>query len=129
MESGGATSDGGTAAPPIWVDGPDDVIRFANPAAVAGLGYERHDRDHQPLLPSCRSRTTRRRSSSAAVTIRARDAAASGPRLGVRNCGRHELGELSHARLRAGRQRLGLPRPDDQRAKWSSSHLDRAADR
>jgi PAS domain S-box-containing protein len=29
-----------TAAQPIWVVDPDDVIRFANPAAVAALGYD-----------------------------------------------------------------------------------------
>jgi PAS domain S-box-containing protein len=29
-----------TAAQPIWVVDPDDVIRFANPAAVATLGYD-----------------------------------------------------------------------------------------
>jgi PAS domain S-box-containing protein len=29
-----------TAAQPIWVVGPDDVIRFANPAAVGALGYD-----------------------------------------------------------------------------------------
>jgi PAS domain S-box-containing protein len=29
-----------TAAQPIWVAGPDDVIRFANPAAIAALGYD-----------------------------------------------------------------------------------------
>jgi PAS domain S-box-containing protein len=28
-----------TAAQPIWVVDPDDVIRFANPAAIAALGY------------------------------------------------------------------------------------------
>jgi PAS domain S-box-containing protein len=31
---------GETAAPPTWVVDPDDVIRFASPAAVAALGYE-----------------------------------------------------------------------------------------
>ncbi len=30
-----------TTAQPIWVADPDDVIRLANPAAVAALGYER----------------------------------------------------------------------------------------
>jgi PAS domain S-box-containing protein len=30
-----------TAAQPIWVVGPDDRIRFANPAAIAALGYDR----------------------------------------------------------------------------------------
>jgi PAS domain S-box-containing protein len=29
-----------TAAQPLWVVDPDDVIRFANPAAVATLGYD-----------------------------------------------------------------------------------------
>jgi PAS domain S-box-containing protein len=29
-----------TAAQPIWVVDPDDVIRFANPAAIAALGYD-----------------------------------------------------------------------------------------
>ena len=28
-----------TAAQPIWVVDPDGVIRFANPAAIAALGY------------------------------------------------------------------------------------------
>lgn len=28
-----------TAAQPVWVVDPDDVIRFANPAAVAALRY------------------------------------------------------------------------------------------
>ena len=32
-----------TAAQPIWVVDPDDVIRFANPAAIAALGYDRPD--------------------------------------------------------------------------------------
>jgi PAS domain S-box-containing protein len=32
-----------TAAQPIWVVDPDDVIRFANPAAIAALGYETAD--------------------------------------------------------------------------------------
>ncbi len=30
-----------TAGQPIWVVDPDDVIRFANPAAITALGYER----------------------------------------------------------------------------------------
>jgi PAS domain S-box-containing protein len=30
-----------TAAQPIWVVDPDDVIRFANPAAIVALGYDR----------------------------------------------------------------------------------------
>ena len=29
-----------TAAQPIWVVDPDDLIRFANPAAIAALGYD-----------------------------------------------------------------------------------------
>jgi PAS domain S-box-containing protein len=29
-----------TAAQPIWVVDPDDVIRFANPAVIAALGYD-----------------------------------------------------------------------------------------
>jgi PAS domain S-box-containing protein len=33
----------GTAAPPLWVVDPDDVIRFANPAAVTALGYDSAD--------------------------------------------------------------------------------------
>jgi len=32
-----------TAAQPIWVVDPDDVIRFANPAAIAALGYASAD--------------------------------------------------------------------------------------
>jgi PAS domain S-box-containing protein len=32
-----------TAALPIWVVDPDGVIRFANPAASAALGYDRPD--------------------------------------------------------------------------------------
>jgi PAS domain S-box-containing protein len=32
-----------TAAQPIWVVGPDDVIRFANPAAITALGYDSAD--------------------------------------------------------------------------------------
>ena len=32
-----------TAAQPIWVVDPDGLIRFANPAAVAALGYDRAD--------------------------------------------------------------------------------------
>ena len=32
-----------TAAQPIWVVDPDDVIRFANPAAIAELGYDSAD--------------------------------------------------------------------------------------
>jgi PAS domain S-box-containing protein len=32
-----------TAAQPIWVVDPDGVIRFANPAAIATLGYEEAD--------------------------------------------------------------------------------------
>jgi PAS domain S-box-containing protein len=32
-----------TAAQPIWVVDPDDVIRFANPAAIAALGYDGAD--------------------------------------------------------------------------------------
>jgi PAS domain S-box-containing protein len=32
-----------TAAQPIWVVDPDDVIRFANPAALATLGYDSAD--------------------------------------------------------------------------------------
>ena len=32
-----------TAAQPIWVVDPDDVIRFANPAAIAALGYDSAD--------------------------------------------------------------------------------------
>jgi PAS domain S-box-containing protein len=31
------------AAQPICVVGPDDLIRFANPAALAALGYDRAD--------------------------------------------------------------------------------------
>ena len=30
-----------TAAQPIWVVDPDGLIRFANPAAIAALGYQR----------------------------------------------------------------------------------------
>ncbi len=32
-----------TAAEPIWVVDPDDVIRFANPAAITALGYDSAD--------------------------------------------------------------------------------------
>ena len=32
-----------TAAQPIWVVDPDDLIRFANPAALAALGYDNAD--------------------------------------------------------------------------------------
>ena len=32
-----------TAALPIWVVDPDDLIRFANPAALAALGYDNAD--------------------------------------------------------------------------------------
>jgi PAS domain S-box-containing protein len=32
-----------TAAQPIWVVDPDDMIRFANPAAIAALGYDGAD--------------------------------------------------------------------------------------
>jgi PAS domain-containing protein len=32
-----------TAAQPIWVVDPDDLIRFANPAAIATLGYDSAD--------------------------------------------------------------------------------------
>ena len=32
-----------TAAQPAWVVDPDDVIRFANPAAITALGYDRAD--------------------------------------------------------------------------------------
>jgi PAS domain S-box-containing protein len=32
-----------TAAQPIWVVNPDDVIRFANPAAIVALGYDSAD--------------------------------------------------------------------------------------
>jgi PAS domain S-box-containing protein len=32
-----------TAAQPIWVVDPEDVIRFANPPAIAALGYDRAD--------------------------------------------------------------------------------------
>ena len=32
-----------TAAQPIWVVDPDGVIRFANPAAIAALGYDSAD--------------------------------------------------------------------------------------
>ncbi len=32
-----------TAAPPVWVVGPDDVIRFVNPAAITVLGYDSAD--------------------------------------------------------------------------------------
>jgi PAS domain S-box-containing protein len=32
-----------TAAQPIWVVDPDDVIRFANPAAITALGYDSAD--------------------------------------------------------------------------------------
>ena len=32
-----------TAGQPIWVVDPDGVIRFANPAAIAALGYDRAD--------------------------------------------------------------------------------------
>ena len=32
-----------TAAQPIWVVDPDDVIRFANRAAIAALGYDGAD--------------------------------------------------------------------------------------
>jgi PAS domain-containing protein len=32
-----------TAAQPIWVVDPDGVIRFANPAAIAALGYDDAD--------------------------------------------------------------------------------------
>jgi PAS domain S-box-containing protein len=32
-----------TAAQPIWVVDPDDVIRFANPAAITALGYDNAD--------------------------------------------------------------------------------------
>ena len=49
--------------------------------------------------PSCRSRTTRRRSSSVAATIRARDAARSVARLDVRDRRGDQLGELGQARL------------------------------
>ena len=55
--------------------------------------------------PSCRSRTTRRRSSSVAATIRARDAASVRPRLDVRDRRRDQLGELLDPRLRVRRQR------------------------
>ncbi|MCW2984402.1 MAG: histidine kinase [Conexibacter sp.] len=33
----------GTAAQPVWVVDPHDVIRFANPAALTALGYDRAD--------------------------------------------------------------------------------------
>ena len=42
-----------TAARPIWVVDPDDVIRFANPAAIAALGYDRAED-----LFGCRSHET-----------------------------------------------------------------------
>src|SRR3954469_6038318 len=32
-----------TAAQPVWVVDPDDVIRFVNPAAIAALGYDSAD--------------------------------------------------------------------------------------
>ena len=32
-----------TAAQPVWVVDPDDVIRFANPAAITALGYDSAD--------------------------------------------------------------------------------------
>ena len=32
-----------TAAQPIWAVDPDDMIRFANPAAVTTLGYDGAD--------------------------------------------------------------------------------------
>ena len=32
-----------TAAQPVWVVDPDDAIRFANPAAIAALGYDSAD--------------------------------------------------------------------------------------
>jgi PAS domain S-box-containing protein len=37
----GAVSE--TAAQPVWVVDPDDVIRFANPAAITALGYDSAD--------------------------------------------------------------------------------------
>ena len=42
-----------TAAQPIWVVDPDDLIRFANPAALAVLGYDNADD-----LVGCRSHET-----------------------------------------------------------------------
>jgi PAS domain-containing protein len=32
-----------TTAQPIWVVDPDDIIRFANPAAITALGYANSD--------------------------------------------------------------------------------------
>ena len=32
-----------TAAQPVWVVDPDDVIRFVNPAAITALGYDSAD--------------------------------------------------------------------------------------
>ena len=42
-----------TAAQPIWVVDPEDLIRFANPAAIAALGFESADE-----LLGCRSHET-----------------------------------------------------------------------
>ena len=42
-----------TAAQPIWIVDPEDVIRFANPPALAALGYDRADE----LLGRCAHET------------------------------------------------------------------------
>ena len=66
--------------------------------------------------PSCRSRTTRRRSSSVAATIRARDAASSERAWTFAIAVRDELGEVQEARLGGRRERPRLSGVDDQGA-------------
>ena len=79
-------------------------------------------------VPSWRSRSMRRRVSSAAATIRARDAPAR-PGLGVRDRGGHELRELRDLGLRVRREgRLALRRGGDH-APEPVVDDDRTADR
>ena len=78
--------------------------------------------------PSCRLRSSRRRSASPASTIRAREAASCVARLGVGERLGGELGEVGEPLLGARRERLGLDAGDDHRAPQPAAELHRRGD-
>ena len=79
--------------------------------------------------PSWRSRTTRRRSASAAATMRAREAARSVARLHVGDRRADQLGELRDPRLGRGGQRVAVRGADGDRAPEPPLDDDGRADR
>ena len=75
--------------------------------------------------PSCRLRSSRRRSLSVASTILARELRELPVRVGVRQRLRDELGEVREPALRAGRKRCAARSGCDERAPDLTTELDR----